>query len=154
MSFESIPRPADAFRQGVPAHFVHWAQSGVASELRVTKVKPVEEMHHSDGDDNALTTDDGNRQDESAQNKNDKGLDYEIRQEIIALARMRGLKSLSLDDDLIYELHLNPLTEMVELLEVLDELHKRVMLSLTPDELTHLATKSHRMKGLLEDTAG
>jgi hypothetical protein len=154
MSFESIPRPVDTVRQGMPAHLVHWAQSGVASELSASKVSAVEKMHHSEGTDNALASDAGDKKEEAAQSQQDKGLDYEIRQEIIALARLRGLKNLTLEDDLTYKLHLNPMTEMVELLEVLDELHKRVMLSLTPDELTHLANKSHRMLGLLEDTAG
>lgn len=156
MSFESIPRPIDTVRQGMPAHFVHWAQSGVASELSATKVSAVEKLHQSEGTDNALASGAGDKdkKEESTQSQQDKGLDYEMRQEIIALARLRGLKNLALEDDLTYKLHLNPMTEMVELLEVLDELHKRVMMSLTPDELTHLANKSHRMLGLLEDTAG
>lgn len=147
-----VPRPVDAMRQGMPAHLLHLAQSGAASELSTERVTEVTRMESSDGAENDLTSDD--KREAPKEDATQQGLDYETRQQVVALARMRGLHQFALSDEGFYRLHLNPDTGMVELIEVLDAAGERVLMVLTPDELKHLAAETHRTAGLLEDTAG
>ena len=139
MSFDGIPRAPYSDPLGSQL---------AAYEAQKLKKKPsISSVKDSDGI-NAVHKE--NRQHHDAEDDDDKqeGLTEEEQEQILIFAKLRGLLNFSLKEGVVYRFQLNEDTQLIELVEASTG---RVMLTLTPDELTSVFTKIERYAGLMTD---
>ena len=72
-------------------------------------------------------------------------------EQILLMAKVRGIMNLSLETGKRYEFHLNPENGMIDLIEAGSG---TVVLQLLPEELMNLSQKIQRYAGMLTDHAG
>ena len=146
MSFDGIPRPSqmnmaqDPLNPYLAANAAKTEQAGkplIKSPDKDEQVKALQQDHQ--------------RYQENDDDERREHFDEEEIEEIMLLAKMRGVMHFAMDPDIDYEFRLNPQSGMVELWEV--AAHK-LMLKLTPDEMMNLSEKIHRAAGMLTDRSG
>lgn len=147
MGFDGIPRPSqvnpytDAMN---PYGAAHLARAEQSSKPLVKRLSPEEAIK---------ALEEERRREQSEENEDEQGEAFseEEAEQIRLFAKMRGLMHVSLETGKRYEFRLNPLTGMVELVELPSEV---LILQLTPLELARLSDKLERYAGMLTDQMG
>lgn len=146
MSFDGSPRSSQINPYSDPLS----AYSG-ANAARADRVgKPMIQSLSKDEKVKALQREE---HDQTADEDEDRhaALSEEELEEIMLLAKLRGVMNFALDPEIHYEFRLNPQSGLVELAEVASG---KVMLKLSPDEMATLAEKLHHAEGRLADREG
>ena len=146
MGFDGIPRPSQVNPYNNPLNPYTAANAAGADRAAWPLVKGLSKEEQVKG-----LQEDHHRHREEDEDEQHKPFTPEEAEEIMLLAKMRGVMNFALDAEVSYEFHMNPETGMVELREV--ETGK-LMLKLTPDEMATLAEKLHRAAGMLADRNG
>jgi hypothetical protein len=146
MSFDGIPRPSQINPYNDPLGPYSACNAAKAEQAGKPLVKGLSKEEQLKG----LPEE---HQQQTPQDDRDKGQSFNEAEveEIMLLAKMRGVLNFAMNPDVHYEFHLNVQSGLVELREVASG---KLMLKLTPDELMGLSEKLHRSAGMLTNRSG
>lgn len=146
MSFDGSPRPSQINSCNDPLGPYTAYNAAKSDQLR----KPLIKSPDKDEEVKGVQREQHQAADKDSDNRRET-FDEEELEEIMLLAKMRGIMNFALDPNVHYEFHLNPEIGLVELREVNSG---KLMLKLTPDEMMSLSEKIHRVAGILADRSG
>lgn len=146
MSFDGIPRPSQINPYSDPLSA--YSAYNAAKTERATK--PLIQSPDKDEQIKGLQKEQHQQQEKDDDERGEAFSEDEI-EEIMLLAKMRGVMNFAMDPNTHYEFQFNPESGLVELREMASG---KLMLKLTPDEMMELSEKIHRAAGMLTDQSG